>query len=87
MHIWHFFASACTAIFQRSSAPSGLDADAAYSSAAEAPPPTGPLCNVDGTPMLNDFVDVTGKIYGDLGPTYSCDSGDACDMGMSATDW
>lgn len=36
---------------------------------------TGPLVNVDGTPMLNDCVDVAGKPYGDSGSTFNQDFG------------
>ena len=32
---------------------------------------TGPLFNVDGTPMLDDLIDVAGKVYGDSGDSFN----------------
>ncbi len=37
--------------------------------------PVGPTVNVDGTPMLNDSVDVAGKAYGDSGDSFNHGSG------------
>ena len=36
---------------------------------------TGPLVNVDGTPMLDDLIDVAGKVYGDSGTSFNHDVG------------
>lgn len=36
---------------------------------------TGPLVNLDGTPMLDDFIDVAGKVYGDSGTSLNPDLG------------
>lgn len=45
---------------------------------------TGPMVNVDGTPMLDDWIDVAGKVYGDAGTTFNNDSGaDMWDGGTS----
>ena len=56
------------------------ESDAAASDAGGFSPgtasPFGPQVNVDGTPMLNDAVDVMGKPYGDAGSLFSgTDSG------------
>lgn len=50
---------------------------------------SGLLVNLDGTPMLNDAIDVTGKPYGDSGSSLSDDHG-GFDSGMdssSSSDW
>lgn len=44
---------------------------------------TGPLVNVDGTPMLDDLIDVAGKFYGDSGTSFNYDVG----PGMSDGDF
>ena len=50
--------------------------------------PFGPQVNVDGTPMLNDAVDVMGKAYGDAGSLFSgTDSGGMFDSGAHGSDW
>lgn len=47
--------------------------------------PVGPTVNVDGTPMLNDSVDVAGKAYGDSGDSFNHGSGsDLPDGGFSS---
>lgn len=49
---------------------------------------SGPLVNVDGTPMLTDAFDVVGKPYGDTGSSLS-DSHVMFDAGISTScsDW
>lgn len=68
------------------------ESDAAASDAGGSSPgtasPFGPQVNVDGTPMLNDAVDVMGKPYGDAGSLFSgTDSGGMFDSGSHGTDW
>lgn len=46
---------------------------------------TGPLVNVDGTPMLDDAIDAMGKVYGDSGSSFSDDG--MFDAGMHGSDW
>lgn len=65
MRNWSFFSGLWSAIFPRSSAIEGFDAGA--DGHASTLPMMGPSVNVDGTPMLNDAVDVMGKAYGDAG--------------------
>lgn len=45
---------------------------------------TGPIVNVDGTPMLDDCIDVAGKVYGDSGPTFKQDLGSGMWAGGAA---
>ena len=33
----------------------------------------GPDFNIDGTPMLDSVLDVTGKVYGDSGSSFGSD--------------
>lgn len=40
---------------------------------ADAFPMPCPLVNVDGTPMVDNTLDVLGKAYGDPGPSLSSD--------------
>ena len=47
---------------------------------------TGPMANVDGTPMLNDFIDVAGKAYGDSGSSFDHDFGcSLSDVGIDSS--
>lgn len=46
----------------------------------------GPLVNVDGTPMLDDAVDVLGKMYGDSGSSFT-DSTGMFGAGPHGSDW
>lgn len=45
-----------------------------------------PLVNVDGTPMLNEAVDVIGKQYGDDGVAFSSETS-LWDVGTHGIDW
>jgi len=76
MRNWSFLSGIWPAIFRRSSAVEGFEAGA--DAHAFTPPTMGPSVNVDGTPMLNDAVDVMGKAYGDAG-TFGGDT--------AGTDW
>lgn len=79
MHNRSFFSGLWSAIFQCPPALDGLDTGAGHFSAT--PPSAGPLVNVDGTPMLNDAVDVMGKVHGDPGSAFSVGSG------IHGSDW
>lgn len=48
---------------------------------------TGPLVNVDGTPMLDDVIDVAGKVYGDSGTTFNHDLAAGMTDGGFSTDF
>jgi hypothetical protein len=62
--------------------------DAGGFSHGTALPLAGPMVNVDGTPMLNDAVDVMGKPYGDAGSLFTgTDSGGMFDSGAHGSDW
>ena len=75
------------AVRLRPSEPGAAASDAGGFSPGTASP-FGPQVNVDGTPMLNDAVDVMGKPYGDAGSLFSgTDSGGMFDSGSHGTDW
>lgn len=76
------------AVFRlRPSEPDAAASDAGGFSPGNASP-FGPQVNVDGTPMLNDAVDVMGKPYGDAGSLFSgTDSGGMVDSGSHGTGW
>jgi len=46
----------------------------------------GSFANVDGTPMLDNGLDVLGKVYGDSGPSFT-DSHDIFGTGLHGSDW
>jgi hypothetical protein len=79
MHNRSFFSGLWSAIFQGPPGIDGLHTGTEHFSATS--PPAGPLLNVDGTPMLNDAVDVMGKVYGDSGSAFSVGSG------IHGSDW
>ena len=55
-----------------SSPSQGIDHDS--TSALFSPFPTaGPDFNIDGTPMMDSVLDVTGKLYGDTGSSFGFD--------------
>lgn len=47
--------------------------DTSLGESAQAFPMPCPLVNVDGTPMVDNTLDVLGKTYGDPGPSLSSD--------------
>lgn len=83
-----FFGHLLAAFRLRPQEPDTAAADAGGFSPGTASPCAGPQVNVDGTPMLNDAVDVMGKPYGDAGSLFRCtDSGGLFDSGSHGTEW
>lgn len=69
-------------------APDERPAEAVSAADSAMPLQTGPLVNVDGTPMFNDALDVLGKLYGDVGASFSAhDSGGLFDNRNGGSDW
>ncbi|MFN7695705.1 MAG: hypothetical protein ACK5O3_16840 [Burkholderiales bacterium] len=80
--------------FTNDAAQWAADIDLFYTSSDIHATPTGPMFNVDGTPMLDNCIDIHGKAYGDSGHDWSSshDASDSHDWGSnndlcSSTDW
>jgi len=51
----------------------GIDHDSSTSAMSSPSLMAGPDFNIDGTPMLDSVLDVTGKVYGDSGSSFGSD--------------
>ena len=51
----------------------GIDHDSSTSAMPSSSPMAGADFNIDGTPMMDSVLDVTGKLYGDTGSSFGSD--------------
>ena len=56
-----------------SSPSQGIGHDSSTSALSSSSPMAGPDFNIDGTPMMDSVLDVTGKLYGDTGSSFGFD--------------